>query len=118
MSCGSVVSVLPLFFCTSCSLCVALCLLLWCVCDCFPVVVVLDSVLQHDLAPREIEEMLEVGYLVTSVPRGEFSIVSSDSMQLPPMIIHGFHINLINAYFSVSSIGLPYQCQVYFVMMG
>jgi len=29
--------------------------------DCFPVVVVLAFVLQHDLAPRDIEEMLEVG---------------------------------------------------------
>lgn len=33
--------------------------------DCFPVVVVLASVLQHGLAPRDIEEMLEVGYIVT-----------------------------------------------------
>lgn len=35
-------------------------------CDgCFPVVVVLASVLQHGLAPRDIVEMLEVGYIVT-----------------------------------------------------
>lgn len=86
--------------------------------DCFPVVVVLDSVLQHDLAPRDIEEMLEVGYLATSVPRGEFSIISSNAMQLPPVIIHGFHINLIKAYFSASSIGLLYQFLLYFVRMG
>lgn len=33
--------------------------------DCFPVVVVLASVLQQGLAPRDIEEMLEVGYIVT-----------------------------------------------------
>lgn len=33
--------------------------------DCFPVVVVLASVLQHGLTPRDIEEMLEVRYVVT-----------------------------------------------------
>lgn len=33
--------------------------------DCFPVVFVLASVPQHGLAPRDIAEMLEVGYIVT-----------------------------------------------------
>lgn len=41
-------------------------LFLVCLCgDFFPVVVVMASVLQHGLAPRDIEEMLEVGYIVT-----------------------------------------------------
>lgn len=33
---------------------------------CLPVVAVLLSVLQHGLAPRDIEEMLEVGYILPS----------------------------------------------------
>lgn len=34
--------------------------------DCFPVLVLLASLLQQALAPRDIEEMLEVGHTVTS----------------------------------------------------
>ena len=48
----------------SLSLLVSLFVLLSLVClcgGCSPVVVMLASVLQHDLAPRDIEEMLEVG---------------------------------------------------------
>lgn len=33
---------------------------------CLPVLAVLLSVLQHGLAPRDIEEMLEVGYILPS----------------------------------------------------
>lgn len=58
--------------CFSCfvHLCLLLCLpvffsLVFLCGDCCPVVVVLPSVLQCGLAPRDIEEMLEVGYKVT-----------------------------------------------------